>query len=273
MATQAFFNMPLALQPERAQAMAAVCAAEDIILSGAPQRLEGAASASIGYDNLGGVARIPIRGVLVQQLGALRPWGGMTGYDGIRQSVLMALADPDVRAIALDIDSPGGEVAGCFDLADMLYEARGEKPIWAILNEQACSSAYALASAADVVTVPRTGSIGSIGIIYLHVDWSQAQRDAGLTVTLLTYGDRKADGHPAVPLSEEARARLEADIETMGELFVQTVARNRGLTCQAVRDTEAATYLGACGVEAGLADAVMALDAAFRALVEPFNSP
>src|SRR5260363_15750 len=125
---------------------------------------------------------------------------GMAGYDGLRQNIWRALADPEVHALALDIDSPGGMVAGCFDLADAIFEARGEKPIWAMVNEQACSAAYALASSADVVTVPRTGTTGSIGILYLHVDVSRAQRDAGLNVTLLNYGARKADGHPARPL-------------------------------------------------------------------------
>jgi hypothetical protein len=79
--------------------------------------------------------------------GTLRPYSGMTGYDGIRQNFLTALEDPAVRAIVLDIDSPGGEVAGCFDLVDTIYAARGEKPIWAILDESAYSAAYAIASA------------------------------------------------------------------------------------------------------------------------------
>jgi ClpP class serine protease len=78
----------------------------------------------------------------------------MTGYDGIRQAFLTAMEDPDISGICLDIDSPGGEVAGCFDLVDVIYGARGKKPIHAILTESAYSAAYAIASAADRISVP-----------------------------------------------------------------------------------------------------------------------
>src|SRR5260364_12004 len=249
MALQALLNTPLALRPAAAQALIAAAARTDAGLTLDMQ----ARSAEAGYTVIGGVALIPVHGVLMHKLGVLQSFWGMAGYDGLRQNIWRALADPEVHALALDIDS------------------RGEKPIWAMVNEQACSAAYALASSADVVTVPRTGTTGSIGILYLHVDVSRAQRDAGLNVTLLNYGARKADGHPARPLSEDARARLDAEIETMGELFVETVARNRGLSPQAVRNTEAATYLGAAGLNAGLADAVLPPDAAYQALVRQFN--
>ena len=149
---------------------------------------------------------IQVEGTLVQKLGTLRPYSGMTGYDGIRQNFLEALSDPAVEAIVLDIDSPGGEVAGCFDLVDTIYAARGEKPIWSVLSESAYSAGYAIASAADRIVVPRTGGTGSIGVISMHVDWSQALTEAGVKVTFITYGERKADGHPEIPLSGSAYA-------------------------------------------------------------------
>jgi signal peptide peptidase SppA len=191
----------------------------------------------------------------------------MTGYDGLRQNFLTALTDSDVKAIMLDVDSPGGEVSGCFDLVDTIYNARGKKPIWAILNESAYSAAYAIASAADRIIVPRTGGTGSIGVICAHVDFSKALTSAGVKVTFITYGDRKADGHSEIPLSPEALEGFQSDIDTMGALFVNTVARNRNIAADRVRGTQAATYLGADGVTQGLADAVMAPDAAFRALL------
>src|SRR5260364_158286 len=267
MALQALLNTPLALRPAAAQALIAAAARTDAGLTLDMQ----ARSAEAGYTVIGGVALIPVHGVRMHKLGVLQSFWGMAGCDGLGQNIWGALADPGVHALALDMDSPGGMVAGCFDLADAIFEARGEMPIWAMVNEQACSAAYALASSADVVTVPRTGTTGSIGILYLHVDVSRAQRDAGLNVTLLNYGARKADGHPARPLSEDARARLDAEIATMGELFVETVARNRGLSPQAVRNTEETTYLGAAGLNAGLADAALPPDAAYQALVRQFN--
>lgn len=224
-----------------------------------------------GYDLLAGVAVIPIAGTLVQKRGTLRPYSGMTGYDGIRQSFLTAIADPAVKAVALDINSPGGEVAGCFDLVDTIRGARGEKPIAAILTENAYSAAYVLASAVDPgrVFVPRTGGTGSNGVICMHVDLSEALTKAGLKVTFITSegADRKTDGKAELPLSEDALAAIKADVDAMGDLLHDTVGRNRGLAASQVRGQQAAAFQGAAGVAAGLADAVMAPDAAFAALL------
>lgn len=278
------FNTPVAIHPRKAEIVIAALA--DRLGVGQMVRLDGSAIVPMameddeygfaepgrtprtGYDNVGGVAVIEVQGTLVQKLGSLRPYSGMSGYDGIRQNLFTALADPEVKAIALDIDSPGGEVAGCFDLVDTIYAARGRKPIWSILNEAAYSAAYAIASAADRVIVPRTGGVGSIGVICAHVDLSQALTTAGVKVTFITYGDYKADGHAEIPLSEDALARFQADIDTMGELFVTTVARNRNISAATVRDTQAATFMGDAGVALGLADEVAAPDAAFRALIQ-----
>lgn len=278
---QRLFNVPLAITPGKAEVIMAALAGRLGI--GQIERLGNAAPSMMedddygyadpgrnprtGYEVVGGVAIIQVCGTLVQKLGTLRPYSGMTGYDGIRQNFMTAMADPDVKAIMLDIDSPGGEVSGCFDLVDAIFKARGKKPVWSILNESAYSAAYAIASAADRIVVPRTGGVGSIGVIWMHMDWSKALTSAGFKVTFITYGDLKADGHPEIPLSEDARKRFQDDITTMGELFVSTVARNRNISAKAVRDTQAATYLGAAGVSQGLADEVMAPDAAFRALL------
>lgn len=279
---QKLFNVPLAIKPDKAEVIIAALAerlgiASMVRLNGDAIALDRMAlfdepvqrnaRSDPGYDVAGNVAVIPVHGTLVQKTGALRPVCGMTGYDGLRQSFLTAIEDPEVQAIVLDVDSPGGEVSGCFDLVDTIYAARGSKPIHAILSESAYSAAYALASAADRITVPRTGGTGSIGVICMHVDFSQALTSAGFKVTFIQYGDRKADGHPEIPLSKEALTHFQRDINTMGELFVETVARNRNIAASKVRDTEAATYLGSAGVEQGLADQVAAPDAAFRALL------
>lgn len=214
-----------------------------------------------------GVMLVRVEGTLVHKLGTLQPYSGMTGYDGIRANVSMGLEDSKVGAIALCIDSNGGEVSGCFDLADSIFAARGRKPIRSILSESAYSAAYALAAATDHITVPRTGGTGSVGVICAHVDMSRALDKAGVTVNLITYGDRKADGNEFSPLEIATRARMQADVDAMGDLFVQTVARYRNLTPAQVKATQAATYMGAAGVDVGFADAVMAPDEAFRSLL------
>ena len=279
------FNVPIAIAPHKAEIVMAALAdrfgitqlfrqdGEALMLAngGARAFLEETDSEQAQYkpyDVVEGVARIPIEGTLVHKLGTLHPFSGMTGYDGIRAMLSMALGDADVQAIMLDIDSPGGEVAGCFDLVDAIYDARGSKPIWAVLTESAYSAAYAIASAADRIIVPRTGGTGSVGVICMHVDMSQALSKAGINVTLIHYGALKADGNEFNPLPKQTLARFQSDVDAMGEIFVETVARNRDLTPKRVRGTQAGTFLGADGVEIGFADAVMAPDEAFASLLK-----
>jgi ClpP class serine protease len=216
-----------------------------------------------------GVAMLRVSGTLVHRLGSLRPYSGMTGYNGLRQAYMTAISDDAVKAVMLDVDSGGGEVSGLFDLVDAMYDARGEKPVWAVLDDMAYSAAYAIASVADRIIVPRTGGTGSIGVIAMHVDLSKALGANGAKVTFITSegADRKTDGHSEIPLSEEAYKAFKTEVDEAGRLFDETVARNRGLTSKAVNDLKAATFMGASGVRAGLADAVMAPDAAFRALL------
>jgi signal peptide peptidase SppA len=275
---QRLFNTPLAITPGKIEVIMAALAdrlglarvmrptGETVVLGDFDLSGESAAQER-GYDVVEGVAVIPIQGTLVQKLGTLHPYSGMTGYDGLRANLSMALHDDAVRAVVLDCESPGGEVAGCFDLVDDIYAARGDKPMWAILTEHAYSACYAIASAADRIVVPRTGGTGSVGVICAHVDFSRALDAAGITVDLITYGDRKADGSEYSPLSKEARARFQADVDRMGDLFVETVARNRNLSTAKVRSTQAGTFMGAAGVDVGFADAVLSPHEAFRSLL------
>lgn len=274
---QRLLNVPIAIHPMKAEIVVAAVAdrfgitnlfranGDTIVLTpmAFDSEMEDEQTATrrrtdMGYDVVAGVAIIEVEGTLVQKNGCMRPYSGMTGYDGIRQSFFNALRDSEVKAIVLEIDSPGGEVAGCFDLVDLIHSKRGEKPIWAILSECAYSAAYAIASAAEFVTVPRTGGAGSVGCIMLHADFSRALEDAGVKVTLIKYGDRKADGNEYEPLSKEAFKSAQRDIDAMGELFVETIARNRGLKTADVRATQASTFLGAECLKVGFADAVMA---------------
>ena len=170
------------------------------------------------------------------------------------------MADDDVGQIVLNIDSPGGEVAGVFDLADMIYQARGKKPITAIANESALSAAYLIAAAADHVYLTRTASVGSIGVMALHVDQSEAEKNAGLNVTAIYAGEHKNDFSPHGPLSEIAIKLAQAKVNATYDLFVSTVARNRGIPENAVRKTEAAIYTGEEAVSIGLADRIQSFN-------------
>lgn len=275
---QRLFNTPLALHPGKAEVVMAALSdhfglsnllrpdGSSLALSSFDLEEE-AEAAWTPYRVVQGVAIIPIEGTLVHKLGTLRPYSGMTGYDGIRANLSMALEDPNVRAVMLDIDSGGGEVAGCFDLVDEIHAARGDKPMWSVLSECAYSAAYAIASATDRIIVPRTGGTGSVGVISLNVDLTRALDKDGVTVTLITYGDQKADGHPATTLSDAALARRQADVDTVGDLFVDTVARNRKIAASKVKATQAGCFQGGKGVDVGFADEVLSPSEAFRALL------
>lgn len=285
--SQRLFNTPIAIHPRKAEiAMAALADRLGIThlvrASGTPVPTAwddddddftspGRDARDPGYDVLAGAAVIQVAGTLVQKRGSLRPYSGMTGYNGVRQAFLTALADGAVDRIAFDISSGGGEVAGLFDLVDTIHGARGEKPMAAILTENAFSAAYAIASAVDPgqIYVPRTGATGSIGVIAMHVDLSKAIDKAGLTVTFIVSegAERKTDGREQLPLSDDAYQAIKAEIDVLGDLFHETVARNRGLKATDVRAQKAGTFLGALGVTAGLADKVLAPDAAFAAFL------
>ena len=272
---QKLFNTPLAIHPQKAEVIVSslterlgITQIRSAMMEDDDEYFSRKARKDSGYDVLEGIAIIPVYGTLVQKLGTLRPYSGMTGYDGIRRVFLTAVNDPEVKGICLDIDSPGGEVAGCFDLVDLIYAERGKKPIHAILSENAFSAAYAIASAADKIYVPRTGGVGSVGVIVIHCDWSQHIKDDGLKVSIITYGNRKAESNPYVALSDEARAAIQHDVDEMGRLFVSTVSRNRGLSETVIRNTQAACYLAAEGVQMGLADVVASPDVAFQELMK-----
>ena len=280
---QRMFNCPLAIHPAKAEIIVGALAdrlgiaslrmnGELIALkaSGAWDKddAEGDTYEEEGYQVELGVAKIDVQGTTVMKLSSLRPFSGMTGYNGLRQNIAEAVADSRVKAIMLDIDSPGGEVSGLFDLVDFISAANKIKPIFAVLTESAYSAGYAIASACEKIYIPRTGGAGSIGIVWMHCDFSQAIRDAGVTVTFVTRGDRKVDGAEELPLSPEALKRAQADIDTIGSLFEQTVAQNRGLSAAKIRDMQAGTFLGAESVANGLTDKVMAPDAAFQDILE-----
>jgi signal peptide peptidase SppA len=191
---------------------------------------------------------------------------GLTSYASISAQINAAINDSTVDAVLLDIDSPGGEAGGAFDLADEIVSARSTKPIWAVANDDAFSAAYAIACSAERIYLTRTGGVGSIGVIALHVD--QTQRDAldGYRYTAIYAGDRKNDLSPHLPLSNEASTALQTEVDRLYEMFVSTVATNRGLDAQAVRDTQAGLFYAGDAIEAGFADAIGTADDALRAL-------
>lgn len=212
------------------------------------------------YTVIDGVALIAVHGTLVQRSSWIDAFSGLRSYEDVSSALAQALADPSVGAIVLDIDSPGGEVAGAFDCADAIFAARGEKPIVAVANELALSGGYLVACAADEVIIPQAAVVGSVGVVWTHVDYSQQNAMIGVAVTHLFKGRHKVDGNPDEPLSEQAKTSIGDDLGRIYDLFVAAVVRNRGLEMDAVVATQADIYRGQAAVEIGLADRIGTLN-------------
>lgn len=200
-----------------------------------------------------GVAIVAVDGPLAQRGGI---W--WDGYEAITARFRAALEHPATRAVLLRINSPGGQAAGCFEaLRTMraLKHAAG-KPVVAVADEMAFSGAYAMACIADHIVVPEAGGVGSVGVIHAVYDRSLCNSTEGLNVAVLVSGAQKADGHPDVPLGEDARARMQSEVDALAAIFTREVASARGLSAPAVAALQAGCFLGPRALEAGLADRV-----------------
>lgn len=207
-----------------------------------------------------GIAVIPVHGTLVRRALGLEAASGLTSYGEIAARLDAAMNDPQVQGILLDIDSPGGEAGGVFELADRIRAANTLKPVWAHANDAAYSAAYALAAAASRLSLSQTAGVGSIGVIALHVDQSIKDAREGLAYTAIYAGHHKNDFSPHAPLTPQATSSLQTEVDRLYGIFVDQVAGMRGMSPEAVRATEAGLFFGEAAVEAGLADAVCGLD-------------
>ncbi|HLA25210.1 MAG TPA: S49 family peptidase [bacterium] len=183
----------------------------------------------------GSVAILPLFGVMVPRASLMSDISGGTSVEGFSAMFAAAVNDPQVDAILLNIDSPGGLTDLVPELAAQIRGARGQKPIVAIANTDAASAAYWVAAQADEVVVTPSGKVGSIGVFAAHEDISAMEEKLGVKTTLVSAGRFKTEMSPFEPLSDEARAALQARVDTVYEMFVNDVAAGRRVTPDAVR--------------------------------------
>jgi signal peptide peptidase SppA len=199
-----------------------------------------------GYTLAGPIAVVDVKGVLTPE--GYYDWYEerfVGGYEGIAAAIRKARADPRAKGILLRIDSPGGFVDGCFELCDEIRAGsarNGGKPVWAAAR-MAYSAAYAIASACDRVVSPPAAGVGSIGVIILHMDMSEALKDFGVKIEAIESGAHKSDGAWFKPLSDDARTDMQSEVDEIAKLFVAAVVAGRGITAEAVRAQEARCYL------------------------------
>lgn len=217
------------------------------------------------------VARIAIDGTLVHKLGGVEPYSGMVGYDCLDRIIADAQANKEVGAVLLDIDSPGGEVAGCFDFARKLRKmgaSNGGKPIVAFANEMAYSAAYAIASACDAVATSQTGQVGSIGVWTMLVDMTKGLDKNGIAVTMIRAGERKARGGPYEVADEATITKLQSWVDETWGIFCGLVADYRPISAAAVKALEGDWFTGNDALGLGLVDAVDTPEAIFDAVAQ-----
>lgn len=220
-----------------------------------------------GYALTGdGIAILPLVGSFVHRGTAFDALSGLTSYGAIGAMLDAALEDYRVHGIVLDVDSPGGEGAGVIELAERINAASKRKPVYAVANEHAFSAAYWLASAAERLVVPRSGMVGSVGVVMMHVDQSRMNEKRGIEVTHIHAGARKVDFSPHAPLSDRARGTAQAAVDRLYEQFVDAVATHRDIDAQVVRDTEAGLLNADEALELGMADDVGTLSDAVEML-------
>lgn len=220
-----------------------------------------------------GIALIPVMGTLIQRGSWMDSLSGLTSYNQIAAQVDAAENDPDVKGILLEIDSPGGQANGLFELAARIMSAGGTKPLWGQANEVAYSAAYAILAATGRAYAPLTGGVGSIGTLALHVDQSKRDAMQGYTYTTIHAGAKKADMSSHAPLKASAREFIQGEVDRVNDIFVSHVADARNISADAVYAKEAGLMSPPEALDEGFIDGVATLAEVVSLLEAEFRSP
>jgi len=186
--------------------------------------------------SVGDVAVIHLGGYITQKPNIFTLLFGGTSTEGLTREIRSAVADPTVGSIILDVDSPGGEAFGVAEAASAIRSMRGTKPMVAVANPVMASAAYWLASQADEVIAAPSSIVGSIGAFTIHVDESAAIDQQGLKVTPVSYGRMKVAGASFAPLSDEAKASMQARVDYFGKLMETDIGKARGISAASVHE-------------------------------------
>lgn len=269
------FNTPLMIHPAKLDAIIGGIGQRFGIETAKPDfdmaMIAGGEFKRPGYQVINGVAVVDIFGVLAHRGGFDANSSYILGYDRIGKAVNAALQDNDVNSILLQMDSPGGEVAGAFELAQQLNDWGSIKPMKSSVSSLSASANYLLASATSEIAITDTGMAGSIGVVMRHVDISKMAEKEGIDVTHIFAGARKIDGNQFAPLSQDVRDRFQAEVNQLYTLFVNTVSQYRGLDADAIRGQEAGVFTGQDAIKAGLADRIATPDQMLVEMQQSFS--
>lgn len=270
------FNTPLLMHPEKLDAIIAGLGGrllgaeprnvdsqpgdEGMFTSRRPERRRDEDEQGVYHLHRGGIASVNVFGGLSHRTRMTADSMVIRGYQEVARDIRAAAVAPDVHTIVLHLDSPGGEVAGAFELAAALRDLAGGKRLIAMVDAMALSAGYLIASQTDEIVITPTGLVGSIGVVMRHVDFSRALDSEGIEVTHIFAGDHKVDGNPYEPLPASVRADFQSEIDATYADFVRAVVAGRSLTEEHVQGTQARTYRATDAVRVGLADRVASFD-------------
>lgn len=225
----------------------------------------GAKSEQQAYSSAGdkqNVAVIPVWGVIAHRANMVRDVSGpgTTSTEILGQAIRSAAADPAIRSIVLDVNSPGGSIFGVQEIADTIFQARASKPIAAVANAVALSAAYWISASAHEVFVTPSGEVGSIGVFGVHTSTSKADEAAGKVTTVISAGKYKAEGMG--PLTDDAKAAMQSKVDAYYTQFVKAVAKHRGVSVDAVRNGygEGRSLVAEAALAAGMVDGIATLN-------------
>lgn len=216
-----------------------------------------------GYDIIEGNAIISLHGVIAKRMNLFSQISGGVSTELVKKTITEAIEDSSVNKIILDIDSGGGTVDGTQDLVDFIYNSRGKKEIITFTDGLMASAAYWIGSASDKVYISNnTTIVGSIGVITKHYDFSEAQKANGTKVTSIYAGQYKDVGSEHKPLNKDDKENIQERIDYFYSVFVDSVARNRGVSVDKVLNdmADAKLFIGEQAIEAGLVDGVLTFE-------------
>jgi len=208
------------------------------------------------------VAVLPLFGTIFPRANLMTQMSGATSAEQFGKEFAQLVKDPEVSAIVIDADSPGGTVDGIEELSNQIYDARGTKPIVAVVDHLMASAAYWIGTAAEEVVISPSGEAGSIGVFAVHEDWSKALDQEGIKVSLISAGKFKTEGNPYEPLAEDAKGAIQSRVNDYYDAFINSIARNRAVKASIVRNGfgEGRVVGARQAVELGMADRVGTLE-------------
>ena len=262
------FNKPLMVTQDYAETIAVVLS-DRLNLDVEGLQIKSDAKEQRAVATSKGVAVIPIVGSMSHRATGIEAMSGMTSYSTLQKQFDAAVNDPNVGSILMDIDSPGGSVAGAFDFRDYLMSKKGTKPVYALARDAMCSAAYLIGSTADKVYATQTARVGSIGVVAMHTDASGKMEKEGLKPTFISAGKFKTAGNPYEKLEGEKLKYLQDSVDESYDMFINAVADARGIDKKVIRDTEARVYGGKKAVEIGLADGIRTYESVIAEMSAP----